>query len=383
MTYDGENRLLTFTSGGTTAAYDYDGEGRRVRKTVTGAGTTVFVYDAAGLLAMEMAPAGSDPDTGTRYLTADHLGSTRAVTDGNGALVDRWDYFPYGQTIPTGQSFGNRNLLAGYQAASGVDLEFTGKERDAESGLDYFGARYYSGAQGRFTSSDPLSGTVLHVLNPQRWNMYAYAVNNPLTYVDPDGRDAIAVVYSKMAVHMGHAGVASVHGDGKGTYADFGPKNGPRPIGEGKYNFIDYKTQIQYGAGGRPTTASLTSLANELADDEQQPRDSVSVYYFKTSDAETAALDAFINQAKNRQSQGDVPHYVTGISDCIGFCARGLSQAHVGSSAPFFSIPNLYTLDFILNPRMEGGATGTPKPKEKVKSKICYTDESGKKACQQ
>jgi RHS repeat-associated protein len=188
MTYDGENRLLTFTSGGTTAAYDYDGEGQRVRKIVTGtnAGTTVYVNDAGGQLTAEIAQAGDDPDTGTRYLTADHLGSTRAVTDGSGNLVDRLDYFPFGQTIPGGQSYGNRNLLAGYGSASGVTLEFTGKERDAESGLDYFGARYFSGAQGRWTSPDrPFADQ--DITNPQSWNLYTYVRNNPLANIDRSG----------------------------------------------------------------------------------------------------------------------------------------------------------------------------------------------------
>src|SRR5665213_4589361 len=55
------------------------------------------------------------------------------------------------------------------------------KERDSETGLDYFGARYMSSAQGRFTSADPITATPLHIINPQRWNMYAYGVNNPLS----------------------------------------------------------------------------------------------------------------------------------------------------------------------------------------------------------
>jgi RHS repeat-associated protein len=64
--------------------------------------------------------------------------------------------------------------------------KFTGKERDAETGLDYFGARYFSGAQGRFTSPDP---PLLdqHIDDPQSWNLYAYGRNNPLRYVDPTG----------------------------------------------------------------------------------------------------------------------------------------------------------------------------------------------------
>jgi RHS repeat-associated protein len=64
----------------------------------------------------------------------------------------------------------------------------TGKERDAESGLDYFIARYYSGAQGRFTSPDePFAGWDQH--DPQSFNLYNYTSNNPLNRIDPDGHD--------------------------------------------------------------------------------------------------------------------------------------------------------------------------------------------------
>jgi len=72
---------------------------------------------------------------------------------------------------------------------------FTGKERDAETGLDYFGARYMSAAQGWFTSPDPVnhpSGSknpAAFLMNPQRWNAYSYVSNNPLRLVDPDGRE--------------------------------------------------------------------------------------------------------------------------------------------------------------------------------------------------
>ena len=68
-------------------------------------------------------------------------------------------------------------------------IAFTGKERDAETGLDYFGARYFSGAQGRFTSPDPTFMTRHRIGDPQQWNLYAYTRNNPLKYIDPDGRD--------------------------------------------------------------------------------------------------------------------------------------------------------------------------------------------------
>ncbi len=77
----------------------------------------------------------------------------------------------------------------GYPLPSGSRSYFTGKERDAETGLDYFWARYLSSPQGRFTSVDPDINLGLHLTDPQGWNGYAYARNNPLLFVDPDGRD--------------------------------------------------------------------------------------------------------------------------------------------------------------------------------------------------
>jgi RHS repeat-associated protein len=63
---------------------------------------------------------------------------------------------------------------------------FTGKERDTESGNDYFGARYYASTMGRFLSPDPLLSSA-HPGNPQTWNRYAYVRNNPLGRIDPTG----------------------------------------------------------------------------------------------------------------------------------------------------------------------------------------------------
>lgn len=185
--YDGENRQTTAVGGETAARYTYDGNGRRVQKVNCPAGTspctvTTYVYDAMGKLAAEYS---TDPGTSPCtmcYLTADHLGSTRVMTDGaTGAVVALHDYLPFGEEIPDGM--GGRGVLYGM---ADPKQKFTGKERDAETGLDYFGARYYSGAQGRFTRADePFNDQ--DPANPQSWNLYTYGRNNPLLYVDPTG----------------------------------------------------------------------------------------------------------------------------------------------------------------------------------------------------
>jgi RHS repeat-associated protein len=89
----------------------------------------------------------------------------------NGTEAERWDHYPYGETWVPG--------------APGDQHRYTGHLRDAESGNDIAGARYYSSARGRWLGVDPVPGDLA---NPQRLNRYAYVLNNPINYVDPDGR---------------------------------------------------------------------------------------------------------------------------------------------------------------------------------------------------
>lgn len=63
----------------------------------------------------------------------------------------------------------------------------TGKERDTESGNDYFSARYYASKVGRFLSPDRLGAPAAILVNPQTWNLYSYVINNPLSFIDPTG----------------------------------------------------------------------------------------------------------------------------------------------------------------------------------------------------
>jgi RHS repeat-associated protein len=87
-------------------------------------------------------------------------------------------------------TFFDKCLCAGGYAGSNYTF-LTQKERGNETGLDYFGARYYASVQGRFTSYDPVFVTALRLVDPQRLNLYSYARNNPLKFVDPDGNDIV------------------------------------------------------------------------------------------------------------------------------------------------------------------------------------------------
>jgi RHS repeat-associated protein len=221
--YDAENRMTNADNGQALgqSSYAYDGEGKRVKKvTASGSSATVFVYDAGGKLVAEYASAPPQAN-GTQYLTADNLGTPRVVTNAQRNVVSRHDYLPFGEELQAGT--GGRAMGQGYSGADNVRQKFTGHERDSETGLDYMKARYYSSAQGRFTSADkPFADQ--RQTNPQSWNLFAYVRNSPCNNVDPSGRCSapsglkagsvgICVEAFIAAPHIGPGGIG--HGDGR------------------------------------------------------------------------------------------------------------------------------------------------------------------------
>lgn len=185
--YDAEDRLISMTEppslGGGVETYSYDSHGRRVLKVAPGAVDTVYVYDVSGQLAAEYTTAAVVAVCQTCFLTYDHLNSVRMVTDRSSPpnLISRHDYLPFGQEVI---GYADR---PGFGGTDNVTQRFTGKERDSETGLDYFGARYYANALGRFTAADEALADE-DPANPQSWNLYTYVRNNPLIYIDRDGR---------------------------------------------------------------------------------------------------------------------------------------------------------------------------------------------------
>jgi RHS repeat-associated protein len=180
-TYDAENRLV-LVDGGNTDSYLYDAEGRRVYKASGGISTIDYDLDDH-----PFANGGRlEVYVGDRHLATysnnsiywnhtDWLGTERAHSNIGGAVAESC----------TSNSFGDGMTCSG---SSVTPLFFTGKERDSESGLDNFEARYLGSSMGRFMSADPenLSG-LINQDDPQAWNGYAYVRNNPLVYTDPGG----------------------------------------------------------------------------------------------------------------------------------------------------------------------------------------------------
>jgi RHS repeat-associated protein len=194
LVYDAENRAISVTnslSGATT--YTYDASGRRITKS-NGATVTNYWFGPAGDILSETDSSGNfthyiffggrrlarNVSGDIKYYITDHLHSTAVFADKSGTILDDNDFYPWGGVVP------------GVGATSSTNhYKFTGKERDTESGLDYFGARYYANASGRFMSPDwaakPTNVPYAEFGDPQSLNLYSYVRNSPIVRVDADG----------------------------------------------------------------------------------------------------------------------------------------------------------------------------------------------------
>jgi RHS repeat-associated protein len=192
--YDEENRL----TGAAGFTYTYDGDGNRVRKSNgnTAPDGTLYWYMAPGVVA-ESDLAGTlkseyvffdgervarrDGPTGAGgvfYYFSDHLKTASVITDSAGVIKAESDYYPWGGELKFVDNDSN-------------DYKFTGKKRDVETGLDYFGARYYSNGLGRWVSADwsatPVPVPYADFGDPQSLNLYGYVRNVPTAKNDIDG----------------------------------------------------------------------------------------------------------------------------------------------------------------------------------------------------
>jgi RHS repeat-associated protein len=224
MEYDAENRMTKAV--GISHQYRYDADGKRTRKLVSGSlelwlvygvnGELVAEYDATlpgGTLKKEYGYRGGqmlvvyDSALATndklKWMVTDHLGSTRMVVNRTGDLggVQRRDYLPFGEELAS--TVGHRAAPgSGYAVTVDPRQKFGSKERDNETGLDFFEARYFCSTQGRFTSPDEFAGGPVELFavaaavnptffadltNPQSLNKYQYCYDNPLRYVDSNG----------------------------------------------------------------------------------------------------------------------------------------------------------------------------------------------------
>ncbi|MBI3801024.1 MAG: hypothetical protein HY268_29130 [Deltaproteobacteria bacterium] len=185
--YDAENRLLELRTGGGTIQYTYSGEGLLLKRQ-SGSMSTSYLHHIVDGLPQIVAEYEEQSKTATHYLLGptrlarisqegvvyyleDGLGSVRHLIDDTGTVTARYQYSAFG-------------LPQKVEGTGGSPFLFNGELWDADAGLLYLRARWYDPSIGRFISRDPFLGSVE---DPQTFNAYAYARNDPVNRVDPSG----------------------------------------------------------------------------------------------------------------------------------------------------------------------------------------------------
>jgi RHS repeat-associated protein len=310
------------------------------------------------------------------YYLSDHLGSTSIVASAAGTVEDESDYSPFGTEFAV-TSGSNR-------------YKFTGKERDTESQLDYFGSRYMSGAQGRFVSADVVNLTEERMQAPSNTlNKYAYGGSNPVKYFDADGED-ITLFYSNGGA-AGHAMLLAYNQQtGNSAVQSFGPAD--------HSNLTKLKMAVGLPVSG---TANYGFEDIKPADQLRQEYSSITI---QISPEETEKAIQYIQT----HSDGNYDVYT---NNCTTTCTRILRDLHLhafGELIPNVLFSNLkdevhkttstpsdvfeHGKDYgyprpgfdpfgVLFLSIQKQKAAAKKPKEVVNSRACYTDDKGKKIC--
>ena len=231
--WDYENRLKQVTLPGTggTVTFKYDPFGRRIQKSGPSS-TTNYLYDGVNLLeevdnsgnvigrytqsSLVDEPLSMLRSGVTSFYENDAIGSITSLTSSAGTIANTYSYDAYGKSIASTGTLTN-------------PFQYTAREFDQETGLQYFRARYYESSTGRFLSEDPLGfGSI-----------YPYAFNNPVGYTDPSGKAA-------------------------------GPALGPILVGGGAGVGAGFGAEIATGSTGGPVGALLVIIGLAGTYDYQQ-----------------------------------------------------------------------------------------------------------------
>ena len=250
------------------------------------------------------------------YFSKDQLGSSNYITDRNGEVVQHLEYMPFGELFVDEQRIINDERFA-------TPYRFNGKEKDSETGLYYYGTRYYDAKVSRFLSVDPLAEKYASI------SPYAYVANNPLNAIDPDGR---RIIFVNGFLGFGSPTGGATYWGGKnskfvkGAQSFYGD-NDVRftNISHGKYSSV--KSRMQAGrAWVKDNYADLTKGLSKDSDDFKFVTHSMgaafaegAIEYLKEEGwnvTQVAHLEAY--QADDINANTDPPGYGTDENTTIG-----------------------------------------------------------------
>ncbi len=223
--WNAENQMTGTTDESLTVNYTYGADGKRASKYTHSSETLYFndywiwhidsavrgrggkvtknIYLGTERIASRIGsykPYAGEKNENTFFYHPDHLGSAQLVTDYEGNEYQRLEYTPYGETWI--------DLKAETSLILKLPYKFSAKELDEETGLYYYGARYLDPKMSRWISADPAIGEYMSksdagmggIYNHVNFNLYHYAGNNPVRYIDPDGRDFVPYEVQKYLV---------------------------------------------------------------------------------------------------------------------------------------------------------------------------------------
>jgi len=192
------------------------------------------------------------------FYHSDHLGSTSLITDVDGNVTQHIEYVPFGEVfIEERNNTWNTPFL------------FNAKELDEETGLYYYGARYYEPRASMWLSTDPLQEKYPGI------STYAYCNNNPVNAIDIDGRDGIFITFPDYKIstpigkigNLGHAGVLLIDNKtGVTKYYEYGRYDKPQ---KGIVKTFSV-SNVKIGTDGKPTQESLNKVLAQISKEKGQ-----------------------------------------------------------------------------------------------------------------
>ena len=325
--------VVTFGND-STITYFYAADGTKVRTVhvINGAttqtdycGNVIYENGAQKLLLTEEGYVDLTNSTYHYYLK-DHQGNNRVVIDGSGTVKETNHYYPFG----------------GLFASTSVQpFKYNGKEFDSKNGLNWYdyGARHYDATLGRWHVVDPLADKYYG------YSPYAYCYNNPLKYIDPDGKDGILItfpdykieVYGFKVPYLGHAGVLLIDNEtGKTKYYEYG-----RYDKENKgivRNMV--VPNVKVDDNGKPTLESLENVLESISNKSGQGGCIEGAYIESDS---FNAMNEYAEDKVNDNSNPDRKSYSLLNYNCATFAIEVLNQdSKVEEKTPAYrlQIPN-------------------------------------------